>query len=76
MFRGANKQKHVFKKNPKALIWGKPPKVVGGKLLASGYWYDKKKKKKHIYATFVTLQSLTSEITEFTSDNVLRKVSE
>ncbi|CAK7343370.1 unnamed protein product [Dovyalis caffra] len=30
VFRGANKQKHVFKKNPKALIWGKPPKVVGG----------------------------------------------
>ncbi|WRX23359.1 Sterol biosynthesis ERG24/DHCR-like - like 2 [Theobroma cacao] len=38
VFRGANKQKHVFKKNPKALIWGKPPKVIGGKLLASGYW--------------------------------------
>jgi hypothetical protein len=39
VFRGANKQKHLFKKNPKALIWGKPPKVVGGKLLISGYWY-------------------------------------
>ncbi|XP_028777188.1 delta(14)-sterol reductase-like [Neltuma alba] len=38
VFRGANKQKHDFKKNPKALIWGKPPKVIGGKLLASGYW--------------------------------------
>ncbi|KAL3825808.1 hypothetical protein ACJIZ3_021837 [Penstemon smallii] len=38
VFRGANKQKHIFKKNPKALIWGRPPKVVGGKLLASGYW--------------------------------------
>nr|KYP73790.1 Delta(14)-sterol reductase [Cajanus cajan] len=38
VFRGANKQKHMFKKNPKAPIWGKPPKVVGGKLLASGYW--------------------------------------
>ncbi|XP_073106602.1 delta(14)-sterol reductase isoform X7 [Elaeis guineensis] len=38
VFRGANKQKHVFKKNPKAQIWGKPPKVIGGKLLASGYW--------------------------------------
>ncbi|XP_020972381.1 delta(14)-sterol reductase isoform X2 [Arachis ipaensis] len=37
VFRGANKQKHVFKKNPKAPIWGKPPKVIGGKLLASGY---------------------------------------
>ncbi|XP_017247412.1 delta(14)-sterol reductase [Daucus carota subsp. sativus] len=38
VFRGANKQKHVFKKNPKALIWGRPPKVIGGKLLVSGYW--------------------------------------
>lgn len=38
VFRGANKQKHDFKKNPKSPIWGKPPKVVGGKLLASGYW--------------------------------------
>ncbi|KAI4311318.1 hypothetical protein MLD38_036224 [Melastoma candidum] len=38
VFRGANKQKHVFKKNPKEHIWGQPPKVVGGKLLASGYW--------------------------------------
>ncbi|KAG4982253.1 hypothetical protein JHK87_027002 [Glycine soja] len=37
VFRGANKQNHVFKKNPKARIWGKPPKVIGGKLLASGY---------------------------------------
>lgn len=39
VFRGANKQKHIFKKNPKTPIWGKPPVVVGGKLLASGYWY-------------------------------------
>ncbi|KAH7663491.1 Delta(14)-sterol reductase protein [Dioscorea alata] len=38
VFRGANKQKHIFKKNPKAPIWGKAPKVVGGKLLVSGYW--------------------------------------
>ncbi|KAI8563146.1 hypothetical protein RHMOL_Rhmol03G0090000 [Rhododendron molle] len=38
VFRGANKQKHEFKKNPKAPIWGRPPKVIGGKLLASGYW--------------------------------------
>ncbi|KAJ0037520.1 hypothetical protein Pint_22255 [Pistacia integerrima] len=35
--RGANRQKHIFKKNPKAHIWGKPPKVIRGKLLASGY---------------------------------------
>ncbi|KAL2633385.1 hypothetical protein R1flu_004864 [Riccia fluitans] len=38
VFRGSNKQKHIFKKNPKALIWGQPPQVVGGKLLVSGYW--------------------------------------
>ncbi|KAK9985738.1 hypothetical protein SO802_030689 [Lithocarpus litseifolius] len=38
VFRGANKQKHVFKKNPNAPIWGRPPKVIGGKLLASGFW--------------------------------------
>ncbi|BFI11407.1 protein MpFACKEL [Marchantia polymorpha subsp. ruderalis] len=38
VFRGSNKQKHIFKKDPKALIWGQPPKVVGGKLLVSGYW--------------------------------------
>lgn len=38
VFRGANRQKHMFKKNPKAPIWGRPPKVIGGKLLASGYW--------------------------------------
>ncbi|XP_010527836.1 PREDICTED: delta(14)-sterol reductase [Tarenaya hassleriana] len=38
VFRGANKQKHIFKKNPKAPIWGKPPVIIGGKLLASGYW--------------------------------------
>ncbi|KAL6133548.1 hypothetical protein ACLB2K_065783 [Fragaria x ananassa] len=38
VFRGANKQKHVFKKDPNAPIWGKPPTVIGGKLLASGYW--------------------------------------
>ncbi|KAK6276933.1 hypothetical protein POUND7_017256, partial [Theobroma cacao] len=37
-YRGANNQKHTFKKNPKALVWGKPPKVIGGQLLASGYW--------------------------------------
>ncbi|XP_024533852.1 delta(14)-sterol reductase isoform X1 [Selaginella moellendorffii] len=38
IFRGANKQKHEFKKNPKAPIWGKPPVLIGGKLLVSGYW--------------------------------------
>ncbi|XVE60756.1 hypothetical protein DITRI_Ditri05aG0152900 [Diplodiscus trichospermus] len=37
-YSGSNSQKYQFKKNPKALIWGKPPRVIGGKLLASGYW--------------------------------------
>ncbi|KAL4273960.1 hypothetical protein GQ457_13G019260 [Hibiscus cannabinus] len=37
-YRGANDQKHQFKMNPKEPIWGRPPKVIGGKLLASGYW--------------------------------------
>lgn len=31
VFRLANKQKHDFKKNPKAPVWGQPPKVLGGK---------------------------------------------
>ncbi len=38
IFRGANSQKHQFKTNPTAHIWGKPPVVVGGRLLASGFW--------------------------------------
>ncbi|GBG76910.1 hypothetical protein CBR_g23124 [Chara braunii] len=38
IFRGTNLQKHRFKQDPKALIWGKPPHVIGGKLLASGFW--------------------------------------
>lgn len=38
IFRGANSQKYQFKRNQKALIWGKPPTVLGGKLLASGFW--------------------------------------
>lgn len=38
VFRGSNKQKHIFKKDPTARIWGESPKVIGGKLLASGYW--------------------------------------
>lgn len=38
VFRGANKQKHDFKKDHKSLIWGKPPRTIGGKLLVSGYW--------------------------------------
>lgn len=39
IFRGANSQKHRFKTDPKASIWGKPPITVGGgRLLASGFW--------------------------------------
>ena len=38
VFRGANRQKHIFKHNPATPVWGKPPRVIGGKLLASGYW--------------------------------------
>ncbi len=38
IFRGANDQKHRYKENPKALIWGRPAETVGGKLLASGFW--------------------------------------
>ncbi|WRX17709.1 Sterol biosynthesis ERG24/DHCR-like - like 1 [Theobroma cacao] len=39
VFRGANKQKHIFKKNPEALIYGVSlQRLFGGKLLASGYW--------------------------------------
>jgi delta14-sterol reductase len=36
--RGANWQKERFKQNPDARIWGKPARVLGGKLLASGWW--------------------------------------
>lgn len=38
VFRGANRQKHIFKHNPTAKIWGQTPRVVGQRLLVSGYW--------------------------------------
>jgi delta14-sterol reductase len=38
IFRQSNWQKERFKQDPRAPIWGKPPRLVGGKLLASGYW--------------------------------------
>ena len=38
LFRGANGQKHQFKRNPDAAIWGRPTKTIGGKLLVSGFW--------------------------------------
>lgn len=38
IFRGSNKQKHTFKVNPNAPIWGEAPKLLGGRLLVSGWW--------------------------------------
>jgi protein-S-isoprenylcysteine O-methyltransferase Ste14 len=42
IFRGANIQKHRFRKNPERLIWGKPPQYIttsrGALLLTSGWW--------------------------------------
>lgn len=38
IFRGANSQKHQFKKDPTMKIWGHTPRVIGKKLLVSGYW--------------------------------------
>ena len=38
IFRGANKQKHSFKVDPTAKIWGAPPRLLGGRLLVSGWW--------------------------------------
>lgn len=38
IFRGSNKQKHDFKKDPNVRIWGRPARTIGGRLLISGYW--------------------------------------
>ncbi|MFN4261101.1 MAG: DUF1295 domain-containing protein [Gemmataceae bacterium] len=38
LFRGANGQKHRYKMNPQAHIWGKPAETLGGRLLVSGFW--------------------------------------
>ena len=38
IFRVCNKQKHDFKADPSCLIWGRPAKTIGGKLLVSGFW--------------------------------------
>ena len=38
LFRGANEQKHSFKQNPEATIWGRPAKTIDGRLLVSGFW--------------------------------------
>lgn len=38
IFREANAQKNRFKADPKAIIWGRPAKAIGGRLLVSGWW--------------------------------------
>ncbi|GAU69127.1 hypothetical protein SSP35_10_01610 [Streptomyces sp. NBRC 110611] len=38
LFRGANDQKHRFKTDPTAQIWGRPAEALGGRLLVSGFW--------------------------------------
>ena len=38
MFRGANGQKHRFKRDPNTMIWGKPAESLDGRLLVSGFW--------------------------------------
>jgi len=38
LFRGANEQKHRFKRNPEITIWGKPAESMEGRLLVSGFW--------------------------------------
>jgi hypothetical protein len=42
IFRGANIQKHRFRKNPDGLVWGKAPECIrtarGTLLLTSGWW--------------------------------------
>lgn len=42
IFRGANLQKHHFRKDPTRTIWGRPPEYIqtsrGTKLLVSGFW--------------------------------------
>jgi delta14-sterol reductase len=42
IFRGANLQKHRFRKDPAALVWGKAPESIetdqGTRLLVSGWW--------------------------------------
>ena len=38
VFRGANGQKHRFKRDPNVTIWGKPAETLDGRLLVSGFW--------------------------------------
>ena len=38
LFRGANQQKHGFKRDPDIRIWGQPARTLDGRLLVSGFW--------------------------------------
>ncbi len=38
LFRGANEQKHRFKRDPGVTIWGQPARSLDGRLLVSGFW--------------------------------------
>ena len=38
LFRGANQQKHRFKRDPNTKIWGRPAQSLDGRLLVSGFW--------------------------------------
>ena len=38
LFRGANGQKHRFRQNPEARIWGRRAETLDGRLLVSGFW--------------------------------------
>ena len=38
LFRGANQQKHGFKRDPDTRIWGRPARTLDGRLLVSGFW--------------------------------------
>jgi len=38
VFREANWQKERYKRDREALIWGRTPETIGGRLLVSGFW--------------------------------------
>ena len=38
LFRGANQQKHEFRRDASVRIWGRPARTLGGRLLVSGFW--------------------------------------
>lgn len=38
IFRGANQQKHRFKRDSETRIWGQPARSLEGRLLISGFW--------------------------------------